>query len=50
MERTRRGTGLGLYIVRTLVTLLHGRVRVFDRLGGGSVFEVELPGVERPAA
>lgn len=46
LERTRRGTGLGLYIVRTLVTLLHGRVRVFDRADGpGSVFEVDLPGV-----
>ena len=46
LERTRRGTGLGLYIVRTLVTLLHGRVRVFDRADApGSVFEVDLPGV-----
>ena len=46
LERTRRGTGLGLYIVRTLVTLLHGRVRVFDRADGpGSVFEVDLPGI-----
>ena len=48
LERTRRGTGLGLYIVRTLVTLLHGKVRVFDRADGpGSVFEVDLPGVRR---
>ncbi|MEM9703572.1 MAG: ATP-binding protein [Planctomycetota bacterium] len=39
---------MGLYIVRTLVTLLGGRVRVFDRADGpGSVFEVELPG-KRP--
>ena len=51
LERTRRGTGLGLYIVRTLVTLLNGRVRVFDRAGEpGSVFEVDLPGVAKPAA
>ncbi|NNJ25068.1 HAMP domain-containing sensor histidine kinase [Alienimonas chondri] len=48
LERTRRGTGLGLYIVRTLVTLLHGKVRVFDRADGpGSVFEVDLPGIRR---
>ncbi|MFH5805351.1 sensor histidine kinase [Alienimonas sp. DA493] len=48
LERTRRGTGLGLYIVRTLVTLLQGKVRVFDRADGpGSVFEVDLPGVRR---
>ena len=50
LERTRRGTGLGLYIVRTLVTLLNGRVRVSDRGDGpGSVFEVDLPGVAGPA-
>ena len=48
LERTRRGTGLGLYIVRTLVVLLNGRVRVYDRADGpGSVFEVDLPGVAR---
>ena len=48
LERTRRGTGLGLYIVRTLVTMLNGKVRVFDRADGpGSVFEVDLPGIRR---
>jgi len=45
LERTQKGTGLGLYIVRTLVHLLKGSVSVRDREGGtGSVFEVELPG------
>ena len=45
LERTRKGTGLGLYIVRTLVHFLKGRVTVYDRFGKpGSVFEVELPG------
>ena len=46
-ELTRRqtGTGLGLYIVRTLVHTLKGRIRVQDRSDrSGSVFEVELPG------
>ena len=33
LERTRRGTGLGLYIVRTLVHLLKGKVSVSDRDG-----------------
>ncbi|QDT17662.1 sensor histidine kinase [Alienimonas californiensis] len=48
LERTRRGTGLGLYIVRTLVTLLNGKVQVFDRADGpGSVFEVDLPGIRQ---
>lgn len=45
LERTRKGTGLGLYIVRTLVHFLRGRVSVFDRFGqSGSVFEVDLAG------
>jgi signal transduction histidine kinase len=45
LERERPGTGLGLYIVRTLVRRLGGRVRVHDREAGpGAVFEVELPG------
>ncbi|MBA3313014.1 MAG: HAMP domain-containing histidine kinase [Planctomycetota bacterium] len=45
LERTRKGTGLGLYIVRTLVHFLKGRVTVYDRFGQtGSIFEVDLPG------
>ncbi len=45
LERTKKGTGLGLYIVRTLVHILKGKISVYDRAAGpGSVFEVELPG------
>lgn len=45
LEREKPGTGLGLYIVRTLVAQLRGRVRVQDSVGGsGTVFEVRLPG------
>ena len=45
LERHKPGTGLGLYIVRTLVRRLHGQVRVRDRdEGSGTVFEVRLPG------
>ena len=45
LERRQKGTGLGLYIVKTLVHLLRGRITVHDRGGRpGSVFEVELPG------
>jgi signal transduction histidine kinase len=45
LERTQKGTGLGLYIVRTLVHLLKGTITVRDREGkAGSVFEVNLPG------
>jgi len=44
LEREKPGTGLGLYIVRTLVKRLRGRVRVTDREeGSGTVFEVQFP-------
>ena len=47
LTRRQKGTGLGLYIVHTLVKQLNGRVSVHDRAGEtGSVFEVELPGHE----
>jgi signal transduction histidine kinase len=43
LEREKPGTGLGLYIVRTLVRRLRGRVRIRDRKqGNGTVFEVTL--------
>ena len=45
LERRHKGTGLGLYIVKTLVHFLKGKVSVGERPGGpGSVFEVQLPG------
>jgi signal transduction histidine kinase len=37
------GTGLGLFIVRNLMELQGGRVRVDDRSGGGSVFSLVVP-------
>jgi signal transduction histidine kinase len=43
LERDKPGTGLGLYIVRTMVGRLGGKIRVRDR-GPGTTFEVELPG------
>lgn len=45
LQRTKKGTGLGLYIVKTLVGILKGRVAVHNSPDGeGSVFEVVLPG------
>jgi signal transduction histidine kinase len=38
-----KGSGLGLSIVRRVVTAHRGRVWVEDRPGGGSVFLVEIP-------
>lgn len=44
LEREKPGTGLGLYIVRTLVNRLRGRVRIRDsEPGKGTIFEVQLP-------
>jgi len=44
LHRTRKGTGLGLYIVKTLVGIMKGRVVVMDPPSGeGSIFEVTLP-------
>lgn len=45
LTRRQKGTGLGLYIVHTLVRQMKGRVGVHDRPNrSGSVFEVDLPG------
>ncbi len=51
LERDKPGTGLGLYIARTLVHRHHGRIRVRDpERGPGTVFEVQLPGRPAPAS
>jgi signal transduction histidine kinase/DNA-binding response OmpR family regulator len=39
----RKGTGIGLALVRELVTLHHGAVSVHSTLGSGSDFRVEMP-------
>jgi signal transduction histidine kinase len=45
LERRQKGTGLGLYIVHTLVRKMKGRVSIHGRgRENGSIFEVELPG------
>jgi signal transduction histidine kinase len=45
LQRTRKGTGLGLYIVKTLVGILKGRVSVLNSADEeGCIFEVILPG------
>ena len=48
LERKKPGTGLGLYIVGTLVGRLKGQVQVLNSAGNeGTVFEVGLPAVKR---
>lgn len=39
----REGTGVGLSLVKELVTLCHGTIEVDSRKGEGSVFEVTIP-------
>jgi two-component system, OmpR family, phosphate regulon sensor histidine kinase PhoR len=44
LERAKPGTGLGLYIVRTIIGRLGGKIRIGEREGGSGVsFEVQLP-------
>jgi signal transduction histidine kinase len=43
LERKKPGTGLGLYIVRTLVKQMAGKVQVVDRDRIGTTFELRLP-------
>ena len=47
LERRRQGTGLGLYIVYTLVRRMKGKISVRDRLDeeSGCIFDVDLPGL-----
>jgi two-component system, sensor histidine kinase RegB len=37
------GLGLGLYLAYSVIERLHGRVRLFNREGGGACTRVELP-------
>ncbi|MBM4000939.1 MAG: HAMP domain-containing histidine kinase [Planctomycetes bacterium] len=44
LERDRPGTGLGLYLARSLVQRLKASIRIRDPVSGqGTVFEVRLP-------
>ncbi len=43
LERKQPGTGLGLYIVRTLVDRWKGRIQVNSGEAGGTMFQVTLP-------
>jgi two-component system OmpR family sensor kinase len=43
-SRGRGGAGLGLAIVRAIVTAQHGEVRAADAPGGGARFTVSLGG------
>ena len=40
-----KGTGLGLYNVKTIVTKMHGRIDVESRVDGGTMFIITFPPV-----
>jgi signal transduction histidine kinase len=45
LERTTKGTGLGLYIVKSLINKMKGKIHTHGRGPlGGATFEVDLPG------
>lgn len=51
LQRTRRGVGLGLYIVRMLVNRNRGRIRIQDAQSGeGTRIRVEIPLAKCPAS
>jgi two-component system phosphate regulon sensor histidine kinase PhoR len=51
LERTTKGTGLGLFIVKSLVSKMKGKIHVHGRGPlRGATFEVELPGQALPSA
>jgi len=49
LDRTIEGSGLGLSIVKHVVTAHGGRVTVASDLGKGATFTIALPAVEEPA-
>ncbi len=42
-EQTEEGMGMGLFLVKDIVSRLHGNIRIESKLGGGTVVEVKLP-------
>ena len=49
LERSAPGTGLGLFLVKSIVGQLRGRVGIKDRTpAAGTILEVELPGSRIP--
>lgn len=43
LTKKNKGTGLGLYLCRKLITLLNGKIYLISEVGVGSEFFVELP-------
>lgn len=48
VRRNYEGTGIGLALVKELVDLLHGEIRVEGRVGVGTTFHLHIPLKEQP--
>ncbi len=46
---TGKGTGMGLYIVKKLVEIYGGEIKVYDNVPHGAIFEVRLKVINRQA-
>ncbi|MDI9645547.1 MAG: PAS domain-containing sensor histidine kinase [Archaeoglobales archaeon] len=46
---TGKGTGIGLYIVKKLVEIYGGEIKVYDNVPHGAIFEVRLKVINRQA-
>lgn len=42
-SKVREGTGLGLYLIRQYLELMHGSINLYSQKGQGSCFTVSLP-------
>lgn len=49
LQSANKGTGLGLYIAKSIIEKLHGKIRVESEVGKGSKFFFTLPVVEKSA-
>lgn len=43
LEQGSKGTGLGLYITKSILDMHHGRIWIHSKLGQGSIFSFALP-------
>jgi len=44
---TNSGSGIGLYIVHEAITKLQGTINVTSAVGEGSIFEINIPSVNK---